>query len=173
VTVIGLLEPVTRALTGYGIGDPAQGWLFLAPIHPDRASYSPLLVFVVTGLLIATAWLAVRLFYHGRVRRSDAWGCGFPEQTARMQDTAEGFGQPVRHVFEPFFRIETHVPAPRDARPRYSETNDDRLWHWLYLPVARGVDWLTGLVTVLQRGRISVYLLYSFATLLVLLLFVR
>jgi formate hydrogenlyase subunit 3/multisubunit Na+/H+ antiporter MnhD subunit len=173
VTVIGLLEPVTRALTGYGIGSAAQGWLFLAPIHPDRASYSPLLVFVVTALLIATAWLAVRLFYHGRVRRSDAWGCGFPDQNARMQDTAEGFGQPVRHVFEPFFRIETHVPAPRDARPRYSETNDDRLWHWLYLPVARSVDWLTGLVTILQRGRISVYLLYSFATLLVLLLFVR
>jgi hypothetical protein len=31
----------------------------------------------------------------------------------------------------------------------------------------------TGLVTVLQRGRISVYLIYSFVTLLALLLFVR
>ncbi|HUN70065.1 MAG TPA: hydrogenase 4 subunit B [Burkholderiales bacterium] len=173
VTVIGLLEPVTYALTGYGIGSLSHGWLFLAPIHPERASYSPLLVFAVTGLLIAITWLAVRIFYHGRVRRADAWDCGFPYQDARMQDTAEGFGQPVRHVFEPFFRIETHAPAPRDARPRYSEVNDDRLWHWLYVPVARGVDWLTGLVTVLQRGRISVYLLYSFATLLVLLLFVR
>ena len=34
-------------------------------------------------------------------------------------------------------------------------------------------DAVTTLVTVLQRGRISVYLTYSFATLLVLLLFVR
>ena len=172
VTVIGLLEPVTHALTGYGIGNIAHGWLFLAPIHPARASYSPLLVFAVAGLLIVAAWLAVRIFYHGRVRRSAAWDCGFPEQDARMQDTAEGFGQPVRQVFEPFFRTETHAPAPHDARPRYSETNDDRLWHWLYLPVVRSVDWLTGLVTVLQRGRISVYLLYSFVTLLALLLFV-
>ncbi len=172
VTVIGLLEPVTRALTGYSIGNIAQSWLFLAPIHPARASYSPLLVFAVAGLLIVAAWLAVRIFYHGRVRRSAAWDCGFPDQDARMQDTAEGFGQPVRQVFEPFFRTETHAPAPRDARPRYSETNDDRLWHWLYLPVARSVEWLTGLVTVLQRGRISIYLLYSFMTLLALLLFV-
>jgi hypothetical protein len=39
--------------------------------------------------------------------------------------------------------------------------------------VARTVDRLTGLVTLLQRGRISVYLAYSFATLLALLLFIR
>ena len=41
------------------------------------------------------------------------------------------------------------------------------------MPFVRGIGRITGLVTVLQRGRISVYLMYSFATLLVLLLFVR
>lgn len=171
-TVIGLLEPVTRALTGHGVAGMAQGWLFLAPIQPERASYSAPLVLAVGALLVALAWLMVRLFYHGRARRARPWDCGFPFLDARMQDTAEGFGQPVRHVFEPFFRIETHAPAPRDARPFYREVNADRLWHWLYLPVARGVERVTALVTVLQRGRISVYLLYSFATLLLLLLFV-
>jgi len=79
----------------------------------------------------------------------------------------------VKVVFQPAFRIETQAPAPRDAQPRYRETAEDRLWYWLYLPVARGVERVTGLVTVLQRGRISVYLMYSFATLLVLLFFVR
>ncbi len=171
-TVIGLLDPVTRALTGHGIAGQAQGWLFLAPIQPERASYSALLVFAVGALLVATAWLLVRLFYHARSRRSGPWACGFPFLDARMQDTAEGFGQPVRHVFEPFFRIETQAPVPRDRRPFYSEVNSDRLWHWIYLPIARGVDRATALVTVLQQGRISVYLLYSFATLLILLLFV-
>ncbi|MSQ88780.1 MAG: hydrogenase 4 subunit B [Betaproteobacteria bacterium] len=172
-TVIGLLEPITRTLTGYGIGNLAQGWLFIAPISAERASYSPLLVFVVTALLVVAAWLLVRAFYHGRVRRAAPWGCGFPNQDARMQDSAEGFGQPVRQVFEPFFRLEQHAPAPDDARPRYSESAEDHLWYWLYLPVARGVERLTALVTLLQRGRISVYLAYSFATLLALLLFVR
>jgi formate hydrogenlyase subunit 3/multisubunit Na+/H+ antiporter MnhD subunit len=173
VTMIGLIEPITRALTGHAIGGLAQGWLFLAPINPERASYSPVLVFAVTGLLVATAWLSVRIFYHGRARRAAAWDCGFPAQDARMQDTAEGFGQPVRHVFEPFFRLEQHAPAPDDPRPSYRESAEDRLWYWLYLPVARAVDRLTGLVTLLQRGRISVYLAYSFATLLALLLFIR
>jgi hypothetical protein len=39
--------------------------------------------------------------------------------------------------------------------------------------VARAVEQVTSLVTILQRGRISVYLTYSFATLLVLLFFIR
>jgi hypothetical protein len=79
----------------------------------------------------------------------------------------------VRQVFEPFFRIEQQVPSPLDERPVFREMHEDRLWYWLYLPVARAAEAVTSLVTVLQRGRISVYLTYSFATLLVLLLFVR
>jgi hydrogenase-4 component B len=151
----------------------ARGWLYLAPIEPQRASYSALLFLAVAALLIAVAWLSVRIFYHGRMRRARPWDCGFPYLDARMQDTAEGFGQPVRHVFEPAFRVSTESPSPRDRTPRYRETVEDRLWYWLYLPVARAVERVTTLVTVLQRGRISVYLSYSFVTLLVLLFFVR
>ena len=171
-TVIGLIDPIARELTGHAIGGFAQGWLFLAPISAERASYSPVLVFAVTALLVAAAWLAVRAFYHGRMRRGPAWDCGFPAQDARMQDTAEGFGQPVRVVFSPFFRLAQHEPSPDDARPRFSSSAEDRLWYWLYLPVADLVGRLTAAVTLLQRGRISVYLAYSFATLLALLLFV-
>ncbi|HEX6320845.1 MAG TPA: hydrogenase 4 subunit B [Burkholderiales bacterium] len=171
--VIGMLEPITRQFTGYGISGKGRGWLFVAPIEPERASYSPLLFLAVATVLILAAWLAVRAFYHGRARRAPFWDCGFPWQNARMQDTAEGFGQPVKVVFQPAFRIEGEAPSPRDSRPQYRETADDRFWFWLYLPVARLVDRLTGLVTVLQRGRISIYLMYSFATLLVLLFFIR
>ena len=90
-----------------------------------------------------------------------------------MQDTAEGFGQPIRQVFEPFFRIERHLPSPFDAKPSYVVKADDHLWHWLYLPIVRSADFLGRLVGKIQQGRISVYLTYSFFTLLVLLLFVR
>jgi NADH:ubiquinone oxidoreductase subunit 5 (subunit L)/multisubunit Na+/H+ antiporter MnhA subunit len=173
-TVIGMLDPITRGLTGYGIAGHAGSWLYLAPIEPQRASYSPILFLAVAVLLVAAAWLSVRAFYHGRARRAPPWDCGFPWLNARMQDTAEGFGQPVRVVFDPFFRVvEREVPKPADAAPRYRESAEDRLWYWLYLPVARLVERITALVTVLQRGRISTYLMYSFATLLLLLLIVR
>ena len=124
-------------------------------------------------LFLGTTWLAVRAFYHGRVRRAPPGDCGFPWLSARMQDSAEGFGQLVKVVFRPVFRIDGEAPSPGDARPRYRESAEDRLWYWLYLPIVRAVERATSLVTVLQRGRISVYLMYSFATLLVLLFFVR
>jgi NADH:ubiquinone oxidoreductase subunit 5 (subunit L)/multisubunit Na+/H+ antiporter MnhA subunit len=175
VQVIAVIDFVTGPLLGTNLSQAtgAAHWLFLAPINPDRASYSPVLV--LGGLVVFTglAWLAVRRFYHGRVRRAPPWDCGYPLLNARMQDTAEGFGQPVRQVFEPFFRMERELPSPFDAAPRYRVTVEDHLWHWCYLPIARLVERLTALVTVLQRGRISVYLLYSFGTLLVLLFLVR
>ena len=115
----------------------------------------------------------VHRLYHGRVRRAPPWDCGFPLQTPRMQDTAEGFGQPIRQVFEPFFRIERHLPSPFDEKPRYRVMASDPTWHALYLPIARGADFLARLVGRIQQGRISVYLTYSFFTLLALLFFVR
>ena len=91
-----------------------------------------------------------------------------------MQDTAEGFGQPIRQVFEPFFRIERHLPSPFDAQPRYCVTVE-RSPVALAVPADRRarptrVARFAGLI---QQGRISVYLTYSFVTLLALLFFVR
>jgi hydrogenase-4 component B len=82
-----------------------------------------------------------------------------------MQDTAEGFGQPIRQIFEPLFRIERQLPSPDDARPRYQVTVGDHFWHWCYAPVAAAVERAARLIGLLQQGRIAVYLLYSFVTL--------
>jgi hypothetical protein len=89
-----------------------------------------------------------------------------------MQDTAEGFGQPIRHIFTPFFRIERQLPGPADAAPRYALQLTDRWWGWLYAPMVGAVDWAARWIGLLQQGRISLYLIYSIATLLVLLGFV-
>ena len=172
--VIALLDPVNELLVGSTVGrEAAHNWLLLAPINADRASYSPLIVLGVIAAIVLTTTLVVRRFYHGRVRRADAWDCGFPLQTPRMQDTAEGFGQPIRQVFEPFFRLDRHLPSPFDTAPRYHARADDPWWHWLYRPIARVADAGARLAGLIQLGRISVYLTYSFVTLLVLLFFVR
>ena len=115
----------------------------------------------------------VRWLYHGRLRKGAAWDCGFPMQTPRMQDTAEGFGQPIRQVFEAFFRIDRTLPSPFDREPRYRMIAEDHFWYWLYLPLARSADVVARLVGSIQQGRISVYLMYSFFTLLALLFFIR
>jgi formate hydrogenlyase subunit 3/multisubunit Na+/H+ antiporter MnhD subunit len=172
VFVIQQLDLVTRMLVGQGLGNSAGGWLFLTPVDTERASYSPVFfLLAVLGVMLVTS-LVVHRFYHGRLRRGPAWDCGFPAQTARMQDTAEGFGQPIRRIFEPFFKIESKLPTAFDAHPRYHGRNDDRIWLYLYLPIKRITEKLSSWVALLQHGRIHLYLSYTFVTLVVLLAFV-
>jgi NADH:ubiquinone oxidoreductase subunit 5 (subunit L)/multisubunit Na+/H+ antiporter MnhA subunit len=173
VQVIRIIDPVTRLLLGTGLGEAVlrDGWL-LAPISVDRASYGPVIFLLGGALGCGLAWLLVRRLYHGRVRRAPPWDCGFPWQTARMQDTAEGLGQPIRQIFEPLFRMQRELPSPFDAQPRYRVLVEDPIWPALYEPVARAVGRLGAVFGLLQQGRIAVYLLYSFVTLVALLVFV-
>ena len=173
VQFIQLIDPVTRQLVSAGLGQAMAGggWL-LAPVAVERASYGPVIFLLGVAASFALAWLLVRRLYHGRLRRAPAWACGFPWGNARMQDTAEGFGQPIRQMFEPFFRMRRELPTPFDTQPRYRVDIDDHFWHWLYLPVAALVAQVSRLVGLLQQGRIAVYLMFSFVTLVVMLVVV-
>ena len=173
--VIALLDPVTRLLVGSGLSHAAgsHGWWLLAPISEDRASYSPAIFFGSLALFTPFVFWLVRRLFHGRHTRVAAWDCGFPLQTSRMQDTAEGFGQPIRRVFSPFMRRTREHPSPFDTRPRYFSRVEDPFWYWLYLPVAGLVERGTRIIAFLQEGRIAIYLLFSFITLLVLLVLTR
>jgi len=172
VFVLHALDQVNRSLLGTTLGNHATVWWSIVPLAADRASYSPLTFGVGIAVCVTLSFLLVRRLFHGRIRRSPAWDCGFPGQTHRMQDSAEGFGQPIRHIFGPFFRIDRHMPTPADAAPWYALQLTDRWWDWLYMPIARAVATGARWVSVLQQGSISRYLIYSFATLLVLLAFV-
>jgi hydrogenase-4 component B len=170
--IIGWLAPTIRQLTGQALVDDGS-WLMLAPINAERASYAPLVFFAVVLAALALTFLLVRRFYHGRVRRAAPWDCGYPEQTPRMQDSAEGFGQPIRQIFDSFMRVERETPDPFDRTPHYHGASVDKLWRLLYVPIARAADWLSGQAGRLQHGRIQWYLVYSFATLIFLLVFTR
>ena len=157
---------MTLPLVNFAIGSNVArtGWLLIAPVSPERASYGPLLFLLgIVGTVLLTFAL-VRRFYHGRVRRGDAWGCGFPARNARLQDTAAGFGQPIKQIFAPFFRIRRHLPIPFDAQPLYPVTTENRMRHWLYQPVASLNERVAAWFGVPQHGRIYLYLLYSFVT---------
>ena len=172
VFVVHQLDQVAQMLLGTQLGNAANNWVFLTPMDIERASYSPLyFLLAVLGVMLLTS-LLVRRLYHGRVRRSAPWDCGFPAQNARMQDTAEGFGQPIRRIFQPFFSIEREVPTPFDTHPRYHGKSEDRLWVILYQPIQHLTEKLAAMAGLLQHGRIHLYLTYTFATLVVLLLFV-
>ncbi|MEO6025156.1 MAG: hydrogenase 4 subunit B [Burkholderiales bacterium] len=160
---------VTQLLIGAALPDTANPWWILEPLSNREASYAPLVLLLVVAAAICVTFLVVRLVYHGRERRAPAWDCGFGRLDARMQDTAEGFGQPIRHIFGVFFTMERDLPSPFDHAPRYRVVIGDRLWRLLYEPLGGLVQRAADALAWLQQGRISTYLLYSFITLVVLL----
>lgn len=168
---LGAASAVTQNLLKQSVNLGSTFW-WIAPIAPEQASYSGLILLAGIVSVVAVTFVLVRLLAHGRVRRTAPWDCGYPWQTARMQDTAEGFGQPIRHMFGVFFRIERDMPLPDDTAPRYRIYVEDRLWRGVYLPIARGVQAISDAIGFLQGGRLANYLLYSFLTLLALLVFV-
>jgi formate hydrogenlyase subunit 3/multisubunit Na+/H+ antiporter MnhD subunit len=169
--VIDSLAPVVRLLINQSLVHE-RSWLMLAPVSTARASYAPLIFLAVVLVVLLLTYVWVRRVYHGRVRRADPWDCGYPEQDARMQDTAEGFGQPIRQIFSAFMRVERETPDPFDRHPRYHGESADRIWLMVYRPIADVVAWLSAQAGRLQHGRIQWYLVYSFVTLIFLLVFV-
>ncbi len=167
--VIRGLGYATRQLTGEAL-PVTEGWSWvLAPLPDREVSYTPVVLLLVIVAVVLLAFFVVRRLYRRPVRRVPVWDCGFARLDARMQDTAEGFGQPIRHIFEPFFHLDRQLPSPFDAAPRYRVEVGDRIWRALYEPLGGIVQRAADSVAWLQQGRISTYLLYSFITLILLL----
>ena len=167
--VVARLAAVTKQFGLPALADTAAPWWMLVPLADREASYAPTVFLVAVAAVVVLAIFAVRMLYHRSVRRAPPWDCGFANLDARMQDTAEGFGQPIRHIFQPFFSMHRELPTPFDRAPRYSVRVGDRIWQTCYAPLRGIVQRIADSFAWIQQGRISVYLLYSFVTLVVLL----
>jgi formate hydrogenlyase subunit 3/multisubunit Na+/H+ antiporter MnhD subunit len=167
--VIDLLNSVPQQVLGQGLTQAsAHGWLWLTPISPETASYgAPLVVIILFIALVLGLWLLGRGIR--RVRRCDAWDCGFAPPTPAMQYTAAAFAQPIRRVYGLLFHIDEGVEPEQDGRPRHRLHVGDRAWDIFYTPVARAVERAARQVVRLQSGNIRTYLGWTLATLLLLL----
>ncbi|MCC6503673.1 MAG: hydrogenase 4 subunit B [Deltaproteobacteria bacterium] len=177
--VIGWLDSVPQSLVGGGIGMTARasGWLWLTPVASERASYSAPLVFFFIAFVIGAIYLAFKA-RRVNVRRAPMWDCGFEKVTPRMQYTATSMSMPTRRIFGFVFSIKESVRAvARQGSLFFPEKYiyhlkvRDRVWNYLYKPVSEASFYFARRVGKLQHGRIQIYLLYSFVTLVVLLVF--
>jgi formate hydrogenlyase subunit 3/multisubunit Na+/H+ antiporter MnhD subunit len=167
--VIDLLETVPQQFGLIATRTLGTDWWRIVPVAGRQAAYAPAVFLAVIAIVVALTIFAVGRFYHLRARMGAPWDCGFARLDARMQDTAEGFGQPIRHIFQPFFAMRRELPTPFDSAPHYRVTVGDKIWNHAYVPLASGVQRVAQSVAWLQQGRIATYLLYSFVTLLILL----
>jgi hydrogenase-4 component B len=174
--LIDLLRPVARALWPDSPPLADSGAIWLAPLGPDRSSYSGLVVLMTVSFLALLLVVIVHRFASNRVRRSAPWDCGFPDPRPETQYTASSFAQPIRRVFGTTVfaaRERIDLPAPGDTRPaRFEVSMRDPVWDYLYAPVAALVIGLADRVNIMQFQTIRRYLSLMFAALIVLLLLV-
>ncbi|MDA8077623.1 MAG: hydrogenase 4 subunit B [Nitrospiraceae bacterium] len=177
--VIGWMDAVPEQLIGSGLGATAGtfGWMWLTPVAYERASYSGPIVFFGILSVVVAAYLLLHV-RPGAIHRAPIWDCGFQKINQRMQYNATSFSMPIRRIFGFLFSVREQVrlspQTPHRAFPRrihYYLRVRDRFWGWLYRPVIEASFWVSRKVGRLQQGRIQAYLIYSFVTIIVLLVF--
>ncbi|WP_298139218.1 hydrogenase 4 subunit B [Acidiferrobacter sp.] len=162
--VIALIRPAAHLLSGANAmittGDLG------ARVGVGHATYVPWVLWIALGAIALAAILILRVRAARGARRVPVWNCGHPLASARIQDTAEGFGQPIRDVFAAFLAMRRHRPAQDDRVPRYASTIEDRFWQGLYQPAARGFALLFAATATRQPRRIAISLLGVLMTLI-------
>jgi formate hydrogenlyase subunit 3/multisubunit Na+/H+ antiporter MnhD subunit len=175
-TVIDVLDAVPQLLLGRTPPSmTAHGWLWLTPVSADVSSYSAPLVLAAIAIIAVLGWLLLRRRAMP-VRRGAPWDCGFGPLNSRMQYTAAAFAQPIRRVFGPVWKVQEQIEVTRAPAPatlvtgiRHQLHIFDWSWIKLYEPVGRLVLAGARHIGHLHSGSIRTYLMYSFATLLLLL----
>ncbi|MBI5187030.1 MAG: hydrogenase 4 subunit B [Nitrospinae bacterium] len=177
--VLRWMDSVPSQLAGGAIATSAGkfGWLWLTPIAAERASYSAPIVFLGILLVVVVSYLVLHA-RSGKIHRVPIWDCGFEKMTPRMQYNAASFSMPLRTIFGFLFHIrESSGATARTAHPafpagiNYHLRIRDRIWGAIYSPLADYTFILARMAGKLQHGRIHIYLVYSFMTIIILLVF--
>ncbi len=172
--VLALAEPALRLAVGAGMGDRA-GMLLLSP-QVDAAGYAAPAVAILLGLGLALVVWVVRLRAVGGHRAGPAWDCGFGAPPAWLpfgdpttQYGGASFGQPLRRALGTAVlhaRETVDMPQPGDTRAATLRVvAADPAVDYLFRPVTRARDRLSGLADAMQFLTIRSTLTLIFAVL--------
>ncbi len=128
---------------------------------------------ILLGLILAVALLRRLLLRGHEVTSGPTWGCGYPSGTARIQYTAASFSQPTLAPFALLLpprlvkleRPQGYFPTSASAEEELGDIAGERV----LIPAARRLTHALGSLRVIQQGRVQLYLVYVFATLVALL----
>lgn len=130
----------------------------------------------VLGVVLVVVTLLVTLWYRGRVKKahvatSATWGCGYLAPSSRMQYSASSLAGLLVGLFSGVLCVERHAPIISGYFPagsRFTSHVPESVLEHIYLPLlARAYEMFVP-IRRLQHGRINLYILYTFITLVVL-----
>jgi hydrogenase-4 component B len=183
VLFLGTAAPWEVHLLGSGL-QPVLGFdaaaatishpLVLGPVFADFSVLAPTWLTIVLPLYAAIAVMVVRARMRPAVRRAPVWVCGTAADLTAVQYRPSSYSNPIRVVlrgplgYRSALRRATDEDGP--GPPLVLETRVvlavDR---FLYQPLARAALAVSARTRRLQSGRLSDYLLYMLATLIVVL----
>jgi hydrogenase-4 component B len=118
----------------------------------------------------------IALWYRGRMKKSTVaiagtWGCGYLAPNSRMQYTASSFAGLLVDFFAGILRTERHAPhitGPFPARARFESHVPESVLERIYMPLLARIYEKFLPIRRLQHGHLHLYILYTFITLVVL-----
>ena len=171
--------------------------LFLALVNPVVSALSPATA-AHSGLPLQAAWfaiagaailvVAVALFLYLRRRHTrgrharfptdigPTWGCGYLRPTPRMQYTASSFGDMLGSLAGPLIRTRITLGGIAGVAPavvRFQYQPEEAILNRVIQPVFNVAGIAFSFIRRLQHGEVQIYILYIFATLLMLMLWVH
>jgi len=134
-------------------------------------------VSLLGAILVLTA-IGVLLFWRHRTRRTPigtgpTWGCGYQRASARIQYTATSFSEMAVSVFNGVIRQHIARPALSGLFPQPACCADqptETILERIIAPFFALTGFVFAFLVRLQHGRMHVYMMYIFATLLILML---
>jgi len=175
--VAPIITRIASSLVGQIVPTVVEGFS-VYPIDPKQAMLSTPLIAILLLAAPILAILLVAVFKGERLGRRHggaAWACGY-EQEEKMLVSADGFSKPVKHMFDPLFRLRSALdPAPclhaSLQRVIAGATRVEPMWEDKVIsPIVRVIQWIGTKVQWLQHGDFRIYCLYVVAALVVFLM---
>ena len=147
-----------------------------AALPPAAASLSALLPWIALFVLLPVVGIAA---FKQAKKLTATWACGLPGLNERMQYTSTAFSKPLRKVFSQVYKPDRTlevIPAEQPYFPlsiSYRSVRTTSFEKSLYRPGIDAIVAAANRLRRLQTGNIQIYLLYIFAALIALLIFMR
>ncbi len=135
---------------------------------------------VLPGIALFVLVLVAAIAALKRTKKLTAtWACGLPGLNERMQYTSTAFSKPLRKVFSQVYKSDRTVEVVPGGPPyfpvsiSYRSVRTTSFEKSLYRPGVDAIVAAAHRLRQLQTGNIQIYLLYIFAALIALLVFMR
>ena len=159
-----------------GLGTLTEELLPGATLPQATGSLLGVLPWIALFVLFSVAGIAA---FKRAKKLTATWACGLPGLDERMQYTATAFSKPLRKVFRPVYKSDRTLEvltAGQSCFPvsiSYRSVRTTSFEKSLYRPAVDAVIATALRLRQLQTGNIQMYLLYIFAALIALLMFMR